>query len=157
MPAFFHPKRGYWETDGRPGAFTGRRYPLGTIEVPPRPSPTARWTGSGWAEEAERPPPPETVRVMQFWLALLKAPQPADPDDPQSGANLPWAEGQDLLGAVRTWIARQGPQRRAEVEIRLRHAQEVHASHPMLRRAAGEIGITAEQFEDLFRFAATLE
>lgn len=45
---FFHPERGYWQTNSEPSAEIVAMYPEGTIEVPLMPSSSYAWSGTEW-------------------------------------------------------------------------------------------------------------
>jgi len=45
---FYHPERGYWQTNSDPGPDILEGYPAGTVEVPLMPSVNHMWSGSQW-------------------------------------------------------------------------------------------------------------
>ena len=47
---FFHPARGYWQTNTAPNAETMATYPKGTLEIPLRPMGNFEWAGSNWVQ-----------------------------------------------------------------------------------------------------------
>lgn len=53
---FYHPSRGYWQTNENPSQEVVDSYPQGTIEVPLRPGPFYDWNGSQWVENIPAPP-----------------------------------------------------------------------------------------------------
>jgi len=51
---FFHPSRGYWQTNSDVPEYILATYPAGTIEVPLKPDANAVWDGQEW--QAGEPP-----------------------------------------------------------------------------------------------------
>lgn len=45
---FFHPDRGYWQTNSEPSPEILQTYPAGTIEVPLMPDSKHEWNGARW-------------------------------------------------------------------------------------------------------------
>lgn len=45
---FFHPDRGYWQTNSEPSEDIVAMYPSGTVEIPLMPSAKHAWDGSQW-------------------------------------------------------------------------------------------------------------
>jgi len=45
---FYHPERGYWQTNSDPDPDILAGYPAGTVEVPLMPSVNHTWSGSQW-------------------------------------------------------------------------------------------------------------
>lgn len=45
---FYHPERGYWQTNSDPDPDILAGYPAGTVEVPLMPSVNHMWNGSQW-------------------------------------------------------------------------------------------------------------
>lgn len=66
--AFYHPDRGYWETDGIPDADLRAAYPDGTVEVPFRPSDYHQWQGGAWVEFPPPAPTADDVRATRDQL-----------------------------------------------------------------------------------------
>jgi hypothetical protein len=50
---FYHPDRGYWQTNSEPSAGIIAGYPEGTIEVPVQPSALHRFDGAQWVAPTE--------------------------------------------------------------------------------------------------------
>lgn len=50
MHGFYHPERGYWQTNSDVPKHIRDAYPKGTVEVPLRPIGDYEWDGSQWAE-----------------------------------------------------------------------------------------------------------
>jgi hypothetical protein len=64
---FYHPSRGYWQTNAAPSAAILATYPQGTVEVPLKPGPNYAWSGSAWVEQPAPPAPvPPAVDGFQF-------------------------------------------------------------------------------------------
>ena len=55
---FYHPDRGYWQTNSDVPQRIRDGYPAGTVEVPLRPIGNFDWDGSKWVE---LPPDPEAL------------------------------------------------------------------------------------------------
>jgi len=91
----------------------------------------------------ERPsaPVPATLTPLQLRRALRQAAQ-----------EFPWAAGLDLPGAVDAYVATLDAADRDEWE----YAVELDTADPRFSAAAAALGMTAEQLDDLFRFAGTL-
>lgn len=51
---FYHPERGYWQTLCEPPAEILATYPVGTFEVPLKPSPLHTFDGSQWVAPTEQ-------------------------------------------------------------------------------------------------------
>jgi len=52
---FYHPDRGYWQTDGEVSQDIMDGYPDGTVDVPIKPSGDHEWDGEAWAFVAPDP------------------------------------------------------------------------------------------------------
>lgn len=53
---FFHPERGYWQTNSEPSAEIMAMFPDGTVEVPLKPGANFDWDGSTWVAIPEPAP-----------------------------------------------------------------------------------------------------
>lgn len=67
---FYHPDRGYWQTNGDVPDDILAGYPAGTVDVPLPPGPGHRWTEEGW-----EPTPPDmaalrigATNTMTAWI-----------------------------------------------------------------------------------------
>ena len=59
---FFHPARGYWQTNADVPEHIKSRYPEGTVEVPLKPGADYEWDGSEWVHT---PPDPEEILAAE--------------------------------------------------------------------------------------------
>lgn len=66
---FYHPERGYWQTNSDVPQSILDTYPDGTVEVPLRPGPDYEWTGSDWAHV-----PPDPTEALTQWRETTTAP-----------------------------------------------------------------------------------
>ena len=57
---FYHPTRGYWQTDDAPAPEFRAAYPAGTVEIPVKPGSNYEWDGTAWVYVA---PPPTDADV----------------------------------------------------------------------------------------------
>lgn len=62
---FFHPSRGYWQTNSDVPEDILAGYPEGTVEVPLMPEAGAIWDGNQWL-----PAPPQTLTAEDYRLAV---------------------------------------------------------------------------------------
>lgn len=62
---FFHPERGYWQTNETPAGAVLESYPEGTVEVPLKPGEFFEWDAGAqaWAEVA--PPVPSEAEALR--------------------------------------------------------------------------------------------
>jgi hypothetical protein len=63
--AFFHPDRGYWQTNSDPSQDILDAYPEGTVEVPLKPAGWHEWNGMGWVQVSP-PLPTEEQRIAEL-------------------------------------------------------------------------------------------
>jgi hypothetical protein len=56
---FFHPDRGYWQTNSEPNSDTMAMYPEGTVEIPLKPGSNFDWDGEAWTESGPLDVAPE--------------------------------------------------------------------------------------------------
>ncbi|TAN80868.1 MAG: hypothetical protein EYR95_19010 [Phormidium sp. SL48-SHIP] len=67
---FFHPSRGYWQTNSEPPQHILDGYPEGTVEVPLKPGANYEWDGLKWVQLP--PPAPTEDEILSQRDALLK-------------------------------------------------------------------------------------
>ncbi len=134
------------------GLYTGHRSadPLGPL--PARSTPTAppemegaqvaRWTGQGWELLAERPAPPGAVVVVPGSVTMRQARQ----------AML----SAGILAQVDALIAAMPGEEGESARIDWNHAREVKRDWPLIGALGPQIGLTEQQIDDLFIYAATV-
>jgi len=66
---FYHPERGYWQTTGEVPQRILDGYPIGTVEVPLKPSADHEWQNGAWVEVT---PDPEEVLAALATQARAK-------------------------------------------------------------------------------------
>jgi hypothetical protein len=60
---FYHPSRGYWQTNSEPPQHILDGYPEGTVEVPLKPGADYELDGLEWIAVPAPPPTPDQVRA----------------------------------------------------------------------------------------------
>jgi hypothetical protein len=55
---FYHPERGYWQTNSDVPQYILDTYPEGTVEVPLKPGADFEWVGGAWVSVPLAPPTP---------------------------------------------------------------------------------------------------
>lgn len=133
---FYHPLRGYWQSNDRPDAETLASYPEGTVEVPLKPGADYEWDGEAWVHVS--PDPAEALEAeraemvcssLQVRLAIGES---------------EWKEVEDfLLDSSTPWAMRQAIQSAAEFQRRSQMTDEL----------AWLMGYNETQVDDLFRLA----
>jgi hypothetical protein len=69
---FFHPDRGYWQTNSDPAKSVLDTYPEGTFEVPIKPGADYEWDGSTWVHSEPTPEPvPMSMSFAQLMIGLV--------------------------------------------------------------------------------------
>jgi hypothetical protein len=135
---FWHPENGYWQTLTPPSADTLAGYPEGTVMVPLRPSPGHEWSGEAWVAPPAAPAPvPPVVSRFQARAAMMLTPH---------------GEG-TLLEAVTAAVAAADPM----VQLAWAEAVEWQRASPAINGLGAGLGLTAEDLDDLFRLAATIQ
>ena len=97
---------------------------------------------------------PSTIKPIQLRLALLTASEPADSDDPDGPAVIPWAKGMDLMVDVENFMASLPPKQRRLMETKFEYAVSINAAEFM--EQAMHMGFTAGQANELIAYAASL-
>ena len=103
---FFHPSRGYWQTNSDVPQHIQDTYPEGTIEIPLKPGGNYDWNGIEWVEVL--PPPPS--REEQDFNRKYAYTQESDP------LFFKWQAGE---GTEQEWLAK-----REEIRSRYPYPQE---------------------------------
>lgn len=134
---FFHPDRGYWQTNSGIPAQILATYPEGTIEVPLKPGPDYEWQG-------------EWVYVEPDPAAALAAERASMVCSPAQMRLALLAAGQ--LEAVQA-IADANPQ----AAIMWEYATQINRTNLLIDALGAENGFSAEQIDDLFRAAMAIE
>jgi hypothetical protein len=132
---FYHPDRGYWQTNGGDANKLLLTYPIGTITVPVKPGEDFVWDGSIWTYT---PPSPESVRASmveltprQLRLALLSI--------NIAEADVDFKLVSDPAGMIE-W----------------KYATYFKRTHPLVESLGALFSITAEQIDSLWEWAAAL-
>jgi len=148
---FFHPERGYWQTNDAPSQRIREKYPDGTIEVPLKPGQHYEWQNGSWTYT----PPDRTELLAQarakasipraaFILAALDAGILTETDAEQAVNG--WPSGWDAFF--------DGQSARDKVAAKAEWAsiRTVRRDAPLIAQLAAFKGLTDEQVDALFGY-----
>lgn len=142
---FFHTSIGYWQTTGEPPEDILAAYPEGTYRVPLKPGENFEWIGGKWEEvqNSQEPVlhdnlPFPTITSRQLWLAAYRT--MALKED-------------DVIAMTATMEDQEAAE---ELRIEIRKAQTYERDHPAMDDLVALVGLPVEQFNALWRWAATL-
>jgi len=150
---FYHPSRGYWQTNSEPPQHVLDGYPEGTVEVPLKPGANYEWDGAEWVHVA---PAIDDIRASpriaraKFAIAAAKAGliTEAEAEEWAAGAAVPQWVSDALEAAV---AAGHIPQdERLEVRIAVRTQDTIGRMDRLIPILADSKGLTPEQVDALF-------
>jgi len=153
---FYHPSRGYWQTNSEPPQRVLDGYPEGTVEVPLKPGSDYEWDGSQWVYVA---PDIDVIRTQtripraKFALAAAKAGliTEAEAEEWAAGSAVPqWVS--DAIEAAVT-DGRIPEDERLEVRIAVRTQDTIGRNDRLIPILADSKGLTPEQVDALFGIA----
>lgn len=137
---FYHPERGYWQTNSAPTPEQLAAYPEGTVEVPLKPSADHEWDGEAWVYVAPPEPTPEELRAAlppltarQIRLALVQL------------AQVP-------LSQVQTALEGLGDE---SALIEWEYATTFDRMHPLIEVLGGALDLEPEQIDAMWQVALT--
>lgn len=141
---FYHPDFGYWQTTTYPSDNFIVDHPVGTVEVPLRPSPDYIWKNGEWNFVAPVPPTIEELRenmlpltARQFRLGLL-----------QSGRSLSQVE--TAIAAI------ANPVEQETAQVEWEYAAEFKRTHPLVVSLSVTLGFAPEEVDTLWQSSLQL-
>lgn len=147
---YYHPDRGYWETTKAPTDRILANYPVGTIEVPKRPSPDHVWDGGAWAisDAAVAARLSEwrkgaSLTRRQFCLACLQAGL-LTPDDAVTAASGGWPASFDAA------LVGLSAMEAAAAKVEWAAVGTIWRNAPLLAVVQATAGVTDDQLDTLF-------
>lgn len=133
---FYNSEIGYWQTVG--GDPKVSDYGAGTIKVPLKPSDNHEWQDGEWVYAPPSPPTPEELRAQmptltrrQFWLAAHD------------------------LGVTKTMVLAFTADN-LPLQIEVEESTEFHRTYEAVTILAPLLGITPEQLDDVWMWAANV-
>jgi len=150
---FFHPSRGYWQTNSEPPQNVLDGYPDGTVEVPLKPGPDHEWDGAQWVYVA---PDPDVLRSntrtprAKFAIAAAKAGliTETEAEEWAAGASVPQWVSDALEAAVTGGLIPE--EERLGVRIAVRTQGTIGRTDRLIPILADSAGLTLEQVDALF-------
>jgi len=149
---FYHPDRGYWQTNSEPSENTLAGYPNGTVEVPLRPSAEHDWDGSQWVHN-----PPSAEGVLTQWRETATASR-KDFCIACASAGILTPEGA-IEAAKGNWptgfessISSLTQEEQLEVKIDWATTPVISRNHPVIALLASQLDMTEEQVDTLFGY-----
>ncbi|WP_244519859.1 MULTISPECIES: hypothetical protein [unclassified Ensifer] len=149
MPAmeygWFHPDRGYWQTNTYPSENILNGYPVGTIATNAiKPSAEHEWESGAWVHHPPPEPTPEELRARmqgltarQFRLGLL-------------AAGIPPAQVSATIEAMAA-----GPEKE-KAQIEWEYATTFNRMHPLIATVGAALNLTDMQIDAMWRAALQL-
>jgi len=146
---FFHPDRGYWQTNSKPSEAVLDGYPEGTVEVPLRPSGEHDWNGSKWVHN-----PPSDAEILARWRETASLPRSAFILAALDAEVLTEAEAEQAVnGWPASWDAFfDGKPARDRIEAKARWVETsvVRRNAPLIAQLAAFKGLTDQKVDALF-------
>ena len=136
---FYHPTRGYWQTNTDPDKTIRDQYPNGTVEVPLIPGSGYEWNGSQWIA----PPEPSAEELLTQERAEMVC----------TPAQMRLA----LLASGELQMVQQIADADPAASIVWEYATQIVRNSPLISALGGENGFTPEQIDGLFRAAMQIE
>ena len=141
---FYHPDFGYWQTTTYPSDRLLADHPVGTIEVPVRPSPDYVWENDEWVYQAPIPPTDEELRerkppltARQLRLGLLNT-------------GTTEAQVEAHIASIEDDFDRQA------ADIEWRSATTFDRLHPLVVSLGAALGYSPEWIDSLFDYYVTI-
>lgn len=142
---FYHPSRGYWQTNSDVPQHILDTYPKGTVEVPLKPGADFEWVGGKW--QATPPAPAPVPQEMSFAQLLIGLVAEGWITEAEGDA---WTNRQ-LPAAVNTLIAGLPQAQRFAARAKAKLPSVVLRNDALVVALAAQQGKTAEQLDDFFR------
>lgn len=143
---FYHPSRGYWQTNSDVPQHILDTYPKGTIEVPLKPGADFEWVAGKWQATPPAPAPvPQELSFAQLLIGLVAEGWLSVADARA------WRDRVALPAQVQTLIAALPPEQQFAAETRALAPSVVLRSNPLVQALATAAGKSPEQLDDFFR------
>lgn len=145
---FYHPSRGYWQTNSEPPQHVLDGYPEGTVEVSLKPGANYEWDGSEWTYVAPPNPTIEQLRAAaslpkdDFILAALDAGVLSEYDAEE--ATNGWPTGWNAF------FTGQPARDRIEAKARWASAATIARTAPLIEALAAFKGLSPDQVDSMF-------
>ena len=136
---FYHPDRGYWQTIGEVPQRIIDGYPIGTVEVPLKPSAIHEWQNGAWVEVT--PDPAEILAAERAAMVCTR----------QQGK---LALGPTVWASVLTMV--DDPDTPWGLRVAIEDTVEWRRTDEDMQALVWAMGLSEEQADDLFRLAMTL-
>jgi len=137
---FYHPDRGYWQTNSDVPQHIRRGYPAGTVDVPVKPSGLHEWNGTAWAEVVPDPAKQLTAERANMKCSRLQ------------GRLVLGEAACDALDAIAADTATPWAMRQT-----INNAIEWRRTSQAMTELGYLLGYDDAQMDDLFRLAMTVD
>jgi hypothetical protein len=145
---FFHPNRGYWQTNSEVPQETMATYPEGTIEVPLKPGVDYEWIDGAWVY-IEPPPQPLDRSTLQLSFAQLLIGLVTEGWITKEEGRA-WRDRVALPPAVNLVIASLPEEQQFAAETRALAPSEILRLDPLVEALAIAEGKTPEELDQFF-------
>nr|DAU76361.1 MAG TPA: hypothetical protein [Caudoviricetes sp.] len=149
---FYHPSRGYWQTNSEVPDEILIGYPDGTVEVPLKPGQDFDWIDGQWVSVPPPPAPvPQELSLVQFIVGLTENGWITKDEAKNwlSVTSLPVVVENAIASLPTTGPGNSDPHLRARA--RALRPSSIQRNNELLAMMAQIKGATDEQLDDLFR------
>jgi hypothetical protein len=144
---FYHPARGYWQTNTEVSAEIRASYPEGTVEVPLKPAPNYEWLNNQWVYVAPDPNLARQTMTLSFSQLLIGLVSEGWITAAEGRA---WRDRVSLPPAITSLIESLPEQQQFVAETRAMAFTEAYRLDPLVEALGAAENKTPEELDQFF-------